>query len=248
MTVTYRELYQSRQKWNPRAINHTPLDNSTQEGVEAIQKVLALAIHLELPVGVWVADATKRELPISEDALKLLKSNIADETVHQRAFEFAIESYPVSEKIMDESQVIANAWIDLETEHPLFRPALLECGVFLLSLTVLNLIGGQSLFNLSFEVGRDEQRHIATNRSILRELGYNPSKPPSTMNDLKRQTIDWMIGDLVLNDLGVDKDFFIIASDDLVETGFSRDISELTGGAVYRPPFESRNKVLDYDY
>lgn len=243
MTANYETLLANRRKWKPTYLTPTPYDIEDGGVPVVIERILALALHLEIPVGNWITAATRRDLPVSDSALKLLRSNIGDENLHNIAFKRAIAAYPVSGSVMKDAESIAQEWI-ISPAHPLEKAALLECGVFMMSLAVMNICGGRSLFNLANNISRDEQRHIVTNRSVLREIGVDPQQPTPHLDVFRYHTLDWMFDSLNIPELVIDKDWFIQQSTRLVCTGRSPELSELTGGANYTPPFEVSNKAL----
>lgn len=236
-TLTYQQMLDSRGDWKPHAINRTPFEFTDDCLHQTIERIIALALTLEMPVGAWVGEATRRELPISETAKKLLLSNIADETVHDRAFRECAKVYPVSEQTLAEAQTIGQTWQDLP-DHPLHKAGIAENGMFLATLAVLNLCGGHSLASVSAKVSRDEQRHVATNRSILGEIGIDMYKPGSAIESLRVQTVDWCFRDFKVNDLGIDKDWILETTTELTRDGYSREMAELTDGSIYTPDFE----------
>lgn len=242
-TATYKSMLDSRVEWKAHGINRTPLEFSDESLPQTIERILSLGLVLEMPVGAFVGEATKRDLPISQDAKNLLLSNIKDETIHYRAFQECAKVYPVSQQTMSEAENICKAWESLES-HPLHVAGLLENGVFLASLAVLNLCGGHSLGRVAANVSRDEQRHVATNRSILGEIGIDMYQHQSKIERLRRQTIDWCFDGFSVGDLGIDKDWILEQSTLLSRDGESREMTELTMGSLYYPDFETEARLL----
>lgn len=243
MAVSFETLLNSKIKWTPQHIPRSPLEVDTPEATAMIDRILAMGLYLEMPVGAFVGQATKRDLPIPAIALKLLLSNISDETIHFQAISKASVVYPVSEKSRLDAQAIAKEW-DVASSHPLEKAALIEIGSFMVALAVLYFVGGDSLANLGFDIARDEIRHVAAHRAILRMIGLTPDNPPESIMNLRKQTVDWMIGDFTHPDLWLNKDWFLEQSLLLVTTGQSKELNELTGGSLYKPPFESSNRRL----
>ncbi len=224
-----------------------PVDPDT--GIDkAVQKILALGLQLELPVGQWVMEARKKELSnIPDVARKLLATNIKDEFAHERGIRFASEAYPISADILDESVLIADRWNSSEG-HIIERAALAETGVFLVSLAILRLAGGKSLAAMAEQISRDEQRHVTTNRGICRDIGLNPMNPHSGLRTLVKDTLDWVTDGFSIraDDIGesfdFDKDFLMRSSDSLIETGKAVQLDSLLSFSTYTPPFEVANK------
>lgn len=249
--TTYAALLQSRKnfrngkargfEWNPSPLPYAPLETEDNGIPQAIDRVLALAMQLELPVGEWVATATKKELPISNTAMELLLSNITDETVHYKAFSNAVELYPLSDRSMLDSSLIASQWM-ADNSHPIEKAMISECGVFLCSLAFLRLFGGVNLGTLAANVSRDEVRHVATNRGVMQDLGYNFMQPTKSLFNLSLDTVEWMIDGVTVP--GLDKDFFLEQSQLLITQGYAPELEELTDGAQDYAPFESDNRNL----
>jgi|SanBayMetagenome_1026888.scaffolds.fasta_scaffold00372_6 hypothetical protein len=248
--LTYRSLLESRNNYNSRngkctgfewtasKMPKTPLVQMSQGVPETVSKVIALALTLELNVGEWIADATKKELPVTEDAYKLLLSNIGDETLHYRAFQYAAEDYLLED--YKDTQAIFAEW-NTDDYHPIMKAAYAEMGVFLVSLSILRLFGGESLSMLAGNVSRDEMRHVATNRGVLANIGHD-FKQVGAIDKLVEKTLDWMMSDLKVP--GLDKDFFMTQSKLLISDGYAPELEELTNVADDYSFFESPNALL----
>lgn len=246
---TYDSLLQSRLnfrngkarglEWQPTKLPNTPLVQYTQGVPETVSKVLALALKLELPVGQWIAEATKSELPISEAAKKLLLSNVGDESIHDKAFNFLAEDYLMNYHI-PESDAIFKEW-NVDDYQPIYKSCYAEVGVFLVSLSILRLFGGESVSMVAANVSRDEMRHVATNRGVLSDIGHD-FKQSHKIDKLVDSTLDWLLCDLTVP--GLDKDFFLRQSKLLIQDGVAPELSELTNVADEISPFEHSNSFL----
>lgn len=248
--LTYRSLLQSRNNYNPKngkctgfewtaaKMPKTPLVQMTQGVPETVSKVIALALAMEIPVSDWIGQATKRDLPISSDALKLLLSNCADEITHYKAFEYAAEDY-----LLEDYKDTAAIFVEWNTDdyHPIMKAGYAEMGVFLVSLSILRLFGGESLSMLAGNVSRDEMRHVATNRGVLADIGHD-FKQVAAIDRVVEKTLDWMLWDLKVP--GLDKDFFMQQSKLLISDGYAPELEELTNVADDTSFFESPNSLL----
>lgn len=254
-TFTYQSLYESRCRygkpfyWKPQVLKKEAFDFDTDGVPECLERILAMALHLEIPVGSWVANANKQDLPISDVAHKLLRSNIGDENVHFYQFKHAVNAYGVSDQVMAEAEEIGKMWEQNES-HPLEKAQLAETGVFLTSLSLMRIAGGNSLCTVAMLVSQDETRHVATNRGILKDIGIDPSAPNQPLENLRNTTLDWLLEGLNLSgeylgfDFNLDREFFKEQATSLVTTGRSEVLEELTDGSSYTPPFESANRYL----
>ena len=264
-TITYEKLYTQRcyngvpHFWAPQEVLPLPFNLFSDEtlpvceswGVsEAVQRVIALALVLELPVGAWVGELTRTESSrISPVALKLLNSNIKDETFHFRGFERASKAYPISEKITREAQEIGECWTE-NSSSTIAKACFAETGVFLISLAILRLLGGKELANLAEQVSQDESRHVATNRGILVDLGESCTSPSLSLTALINGTLDWVAGDLCVpgkelcEDFDFNRDFLLKSSHSLVTTGLAPELDELMNFQVANSPFEVSNSSM----
>ena len=248
--ITYDNLLTSRLnyrngkarglEWKPVKMPYSPLEYD-QEGVpETIQKIIALALELELPVGEWVSQATKQELNISNIAKELLLSNIADETIHFKAFSYAAKDYLTESKYKKEAEIFFKEW-NTGNYHPIEKACYAEVGVFLVSLAVMRLFGGETLSTLAANISKDEMRHVATNRGVLSDMGHNFTEYRK-INNLVKETLDWMLSDLKV--AGINKEFFIKQSSLLINQGYAPELEKLTKGADDVSPFEHPNYIL----
>lgn len=243
--------------WNPSDIKPVPHTLIFDEDVEcenewkvneAIQRTLALGLFLELPVGEWVMEGRKVNLPTI--AKKLLQTNIADEAKHDLGFRLAARSYPIKNSILDEAEKISQIWLD-STEHPLVRARNAETGVFLAGgLAILRLAGGTSLSDMAEQIARDEARHVATNERVLMDLNMNPQSPSVSIRKMIKDTLDWLVGDLNIpgrfigENFSFNKNFVLESSDELIETGIAKRLNNLLDIQVTQSPMEMSNSSL----
>ena len=83
----YIHLHQRKRTWTPVAVSAgTLLDG----GEEVVQRALALRC-LEIPVGDFISDAMKGDLPDVKGCKGLLESNVLDEQKHDLALDYAAE-------------------------------------------------------------------------------------------------------------------------------------------------------------
>jgi hypothetical protein len=246
--LTYKSLLESRSnfrngkcrgyEWTPVKMPNTPLAQYSKGVPETVSKIISLALVLELPVGEWIGQATKSELPIDPVARELLLSNIIDETTHYNAFNHLANDYVIDE--YNDATHIFDKW-NTDDYHPITKACYAEVGVFLVSLTVLRLFGGESISMVAANVSKDEMRHVATNRGVLTDIGHD-FKAVNKIDTLVNETLDWMLCDLTVP--GLNKDFFMEQSRLLVTDGYAPELNELTNAADDISPFEHENRLL----
>lgn len=275
MSVSYKKLYLDRcikdgEKmlptfWRPPTIKKEPYgfwgssDMPVPEewGVDKlIQIIIGMGLVLELPVGEFIRDGMKGELPIeNHDGIdyvkKLLLTNSADEGRHYSGMMIAAEVYPISEDVMIKCTALKDAWVDLPG-HPILKAGSLEAGIFLVNLAILRLVGSPSLATLGRGISSDERRHVITNRHAVNDLGMNPWEPGKAIKDLMIDSFNYLLEDFTPTDsediLGIElsKDFFIQSGMDLLTLGSAPVLDSLVRTVDYSPAFEIGNAAL-YD-
>ena len=103
----YIHLHQRKRTWTPVQVSAGLLLDG---GEEVIQRALALRC-LEIPVGDFISDAMKGDLPDVKGCKELLQSNVVDEENHDIALNFAAEAHGVSPRFEAEAQKIKDAWL-----------------------------------------------------------------------------------------------------------------------------------------
>lgn len=261
--VTFAQLHQDRcyfanDKWVPNFWSPQPLQTSPHTlfgddsepvlpewGIrETVSRILALGLSCEIPVGELVLAGLAKELP-EEPGLEIaLRANIADEARHYKGFDYAIAAYGSDDADRSRADELTSMWQAFPA-HPIAAAAALETGIFLCTLGALRLFGGRSLAHLAAAVARDEYRHVAFNRGIVSLL-----KCDTNFGNPISETIDWLFTPLSIpadrTGVVVDRDFFIKAAFDLIETGQSIELDNLVYYSSHTLPFEVENSEL-YD-
>lgn len=264
MTAFFQELYNKRSYlnndgkqvphfWKPKKEKATDFcflsdSNRTIDesyGVQSvISRILSIALRLEIPVGEFISEATKKDLPQEEGLLLLLKSNIVDEAAHLKGVKFLIEEYPLNENDQEEADLITARWLEL-TCHPILAAFVIEAGILLPCLGMLRICGGKVICNAATQIGKDEARHYRTNWQCLHLLDI--SRTPSFLG-LVKDTLDFIYRDLLIpkSVFGVklDLDFFLKSSEDLIKKGKARTLDSLCNFSPQVAPFEVSNSAL----
>lgn len=252
----YAQLYSSRcygeegslkpHWWNPQPISEfrpqlfSVEDIQDEEVDKSLKKLIALGLELELPVGDFIRQASKRDLPKSQYMSKLLKSNIRDEAAHYKGFKYANDI--INTPYIEEAKLIREEWESMPS-HPIELARHLEVGVFLVTLGYMRIVGGSSLNHMAEEISRDESRHVSTNTQIVNDLGLK-----SDLLKHSNKIIDWIFdGSFSHPMLGysLTKDFFLQESKSLVIGGIAPRLQELIECCgAYVPPFETSNSDI----
>ena len=231
----YLHLHQRKRTWTPVAVSAgTLLDG----GEEVIQRALALRC-LEIPVGDFIADAMKGDIPQIEGCKELLISNVKDEENHDIALDFAAKAHGVNPRFEAEAERIKNAWLELD-RHPVLKAVVLERSVFFVLLPIFRFLGDTGLRTTSADISRDEQTHVAANTLVCQDLGL---KSDETINKLRRATIAWCLQSLKGESANkhLSQNFWMRSSDSLYTSGKATGLIETRASRM--PAFFETNNV-----
>ena len=236
----YIHLHQRKRTWTPVQVSAGTLLSG---GEEAVQRALALR-SLEIPVGDFIAEAMKGDLPQgieSEGCRELLLSNVKDEEKHDIALDFAANAHQIPDRLEKEAAHITKAWLELD-RHPVLKAVVLERSVFFVLLPIFRFLGDTGLRTTSADISRDETVHVAANTIVCQELGLKTDKE---LNKLRRATIAWVLKPLQgeANNKHLSSNFWLGCSDSLYSTGKAVGLSE-TRASRMPAFFETANQNL----
>ncbi len=233
----YLHLHQRKRTWTPVKVSAGTLLSG---GEEVIQRALALRC-LEIPVGDFISEAMKGDLPNIEGCKELLVSNVEDEIKHDIALDFAAKAHGVSPRFESEAKRIKKAWLELD-RHPVLKAVVLERSVFFVLLPIFRFLGDTGLRTTSADISRDEQTHVAANTLVCEELGLKSDK---TLNNLRRATIAWTLQSLQgdSDNKHLSSNFWLQSSDSLYERGKAEGLAE-TRASRMPAFFETANQNL----
>ena len=232
----YIQLHQRKRTWTPVAVEPGKL---LEGGEDVIHRALALRA-LEIPVGDFIADAMKGDLPEAEGCIELLKSNVVDEQNHDKALNYAAAAHQVPSQIEAEAQRITNAWLELD-RHPVLKAVVLERSVFFVLLPIFRFLGDTGLRTTSADISRDEQTHVAANTLVCEELGLKTDKE---LNKLRKATVGWVLQSLkgdVPEKKMLSANFWMSSSDSLYSRGKAENLTATKASRM--PAFFETNNV-----
>ena len=231
----YIQLHQRKRTWTPVEVSAGQL---MLGGEEVIQRALALRC-LEIPVGDFIEQAMKGDLPTDKGCLELLKSNVQDEEKHDIALNYAAKAHQVPEKLEAEAQRICKAWLKLD-RHPVLKAVVLERSVFFVLLPIFRFLGDTGLRTTSADISRDEQTHVAANSLVCGALGLTSDK---TINSMRRATMRWVLEPLQAeaDNKHLSENFWLKCSDSLYSSGKAQGLIETRASRV--PAFFEINNV-----
>lgn len=229
----YQKLLNRKRSWTPV---QTTAGKLTDGAEETIFRALAIR-HMELPVGGFITEALRHEVP--QRARELLLSNVVDEEKHDLALGFianAIGTDPVAEA---EALRLREAWI-AHPDHTITKALVAERAIFFVLLPFFRFNGDAGLRTVSADISRDEQIHVGTNSLVCEELGLKPSQ---SLDKLRKATINWILQPLKANpdNKYLDKNFWLTASDNLMYQGKAPELVETKRARV--PAFFEHNNV-----
>ena len=233
----YLHLHQRKRTWTPVQVSAGTL---LPGGEDVIQRALALR-NLEIPVGDFISEAMKGDLPDIEGCKELLVSNVEDEIKHDTALNFAAKAHGVSPRFEAEAQKIKQAWLELD-RHPVLKAVVLERSVFFVLLPIFRFLGDTGLRTTSADISRDEQTHVAANTLVCEALGLKSDK---ALNNLRRATIAWTLQSLQgdSDNKHLSSNFWLASSDSLYERGKAEGLAE-TRASRMPAFFETANQNL----
>jgi hypothetical protein len=231
----YIHLHERKRTWTPVQVSAgTLLDG----GEEVVQRALALRC-LEIPVGDFISEAMKGDLPDIEGCRELLLSNVTDEENHDIALNYAAQAHKIPSRFEAEAERIKNAWLELD-RHPVLKAVVLERSVFFVLLPIFRFLGDTGLRTTSADISRDEQTHVAANTLVCEELGLKSDKE---LNKLRRATVAWVLQSLKGEDTHkhISSNIWMASSDSFYTRGKAEGL--LSTRASRMPAFFETNNV-----
>ena len=233
-TTPYDKLLSRKRSWTPVRPTAGKLKPGSEE---AVFRALALR-HMELPVGDFIHEALKHEVP--ESSRQLLLSNIKDEEKHDLALGYIAEALGVDPQAEAEAVRLRDAWV-AHPDHTVLKAMVAERSIFFVLLPFFRFNGDAGLRTVSADISRDEQVHVAANSLVCRELNLTISK---SLDTLRKATIQWVMQPLKANeDNYLDREFWLQQSDSLMYSGKAEGLFE-TKRARMPAFFEHSNSNL----
>ena len=231
----YIHLHQRKRTWTPVQVSAGTL---LEGGEEVIQRALALRC-LEIPVGDFITDAMRGDLPDVKGCKKLLQSNVIDEEKHDIALNYAAAAHNVPGSFEREAGKIRDTWLELD-RHPVLKAVVLERSVFFVLLPIFRFLGDTGLRTTSADISRDEQTHVAANTLVCEALGLKSDK---TLNNLRRATVAWVLQSLQgeADNKHLSSNFWLNSSDTLYSRGKAEGLSDTRASRM--PAFFETNNV-----
>lgn len=235
MTTVYDKLKSRKRTWTPVRMTAGSIH---PEAHDVVLRALSLR-SLELPVGDFITQACRREIP--DAARELLLSNVADEERHDIALNYAADVHKPDH--YDAVGYFFATEANLHPDHPVLKAMVLERSVFFVILPMFRFLGDAGLRTLSADISRDEQVHVATNSFVCRDLGLTFS---DSLAKLRREIVEWVtapLNDEHPENRYLSRNFWLEQSDSLLYTGKAPGFDE-TKRARMPAFFEHSNNNL----
>lgn len=160
---------------------------------QAVQRCIALAVALELPVGHLALNGSESAEGY-QDIQTALTLNAHDEDNHFKAFEYAANAYGVPDYLFEEVEHFRDRLINLE-EDPVLLAGFMELTVFFVTLAMMRQYGSPDLKRLAHYVSRDEVTHVNTNYNLVDSFGLRFNNPDS-VDALRIEIVNWLTQDI----------------------------------------------------
>ena len=231
----YIHLHQRKRTWTPVQVSGGTL---LAGGEDVIKRALALRC-LEIPVGDFINEAMRGDLPDVRGCKQLLQSNVIDEEKHDIALNYAAQAHIIPDPIEREAQKIKETWFELD-RHPVLKAVVLERSVFFVLLPIFRFLGDTGLRTTSADISRDEQTHVAANTLVCEELGL---KSDSQLNKLRKATVAWVLQSLDAehDNKHLSSNFWMSSSDSLYSRGKAEGLGDTRASRM--PAFFETNNV-----
>ena len=231
----YIHLHQRKRTWTPVQVSGGTL---LAGGEDVIKRALALRC-LEIPVGDFINEAMRGDLPDVRGCKQLLQSNAIDEEKHDIALNYAAQAHIIPDPIEREAQKIKETWLELD-RHPVLKAVVLERSVFFVLLPIFRFLGDTGLRTTSADISRDEQTHVAANTLVCEELGL---KSDSQLNKLRKATVAWVLQSLDAehDNKHLSSNFWMSSSDSLYSRGKAEGLGDTRASRM--PAFFETNNV-----
>ena len=231
----YIHLHERKRKWTPVKVAAGKL---LEGGEDVIHRALALR-SLEIPVGDFIKDAMKGDLPMDVGCKELLLSNVVDEENHDEALNYAAEAHQIPDGIEKEAAKITKAWLELD-RHPVLKAVVLERSVFFVLLPIFRFLGDTGLRTTSADISRDEQTHVAANTLVCDALGLKSDKQ---LNNLRKATVAWVLQSLEAENANkhLSQEFWMASSNSLYTRGKAEGLMDTRASRM--PAFFETNNV-----
>ncbi|MFN7161376.1 MAG: hypothetical protein ACK4NC_07310 [Candidatus Gracilibacteria bacterium] len=227
----YSKLLSQKRKWKPINPVYTPV---VQGAEEVLSRALSLRI-MELSVADFLDNATKKDLPLDEDGMTLIRDNMSDESVHDMALNNLVASLPFSCDYPEAHQFKAFANELANKTHPIETVRTIEVGIFFIVLPILRFFGNSAAKTVASDISGDERIHVATHTKISKDIQTFTAY--KELSDFRREVVAWMTSPLSPDKVPAayskyaSQDFWLKQSDSLYFEGKADGLKDTKKGS-----------------
>lgn len=228
--ILFNKLLLAKAPWE---VTNTTMSPVKEGAKETIIRCLCLR-GLELPVGEWISEASKREQEnLGEQGTALLLSNIEDEDRHDKQLTNAWNAYKNmvsnTQDLVDQAPTILNRWLAMGNKyHPALVAFVAEAGVFIPMLTFFRRCGGVAMANIANDISRDEAIHLRAHREVSMTIAGQTIN--EDLDQLRKDTLDWIFYNLEVDEKVTGKfgkkQIYLDNSQSLVYNGVAKGFAE----------------------
>lgn len=210
---TLGNLIRKKREWRAFPLGDVNSFNFKTSHFQVLQRCLALALMLEIPVG-YMTNGASESYKLEKSEMLSLGHNSLDELNHYDAFKFASEAYNMPYYYVDEFYPIQKEVLEFaETENFILLSGFLELSIFFVTLSMMRKYGESQLINVARYVSRDESCHVNTNYYLVDKYQLNFDNFLG-VNQLRNKIINYLVEPLNQEE----KDFWHNQSESLMRT------------------------------
>lgn len=228
----FTELANDRLIWQPIDILDEPLAPITGAR-ECFNRIVALGLELELPVGSFIRAAIERVSDIPKTAIKGMIENIIDEEKHFDAFSRISNVYTPTEYDLISASIFRQELLHF-SYNPIAKARDLETLVFLPIQAILRVYGGEALERVVADISHDEYRHTNFGWELSTVLKIHRNRD---FESICKRVFEWTIKPLDEQQ----KQFWTDVFAEMQEQGYSEKLDAVLNYGIHKAPFELSN-------
>ena len=128
----YQNLLERKRKWTPVQTTAGKFRDGSED---TIRRALA-ARHMELPVGTFITEGLKKDVP--DHARALLEDNVKDEIRHDLALQYIVNAHGADENAEKEAKRIRDAWIQ-HPDHTIVKALVAARAIFFVQIFISSI-------------------------------------------------------------------------------------------------------------
>lgn len=229
----FTQLTNEKRDWKPTNLpSNEPISVDTPGVYESFQRITALGLELELPVGSFIRAALEKIDDIPPTAIRGLITNIQDEENHFVAFQNIAKVCQPFGTVIKAAEFRKQL---IKSKHnPLAKARDLETLIFLPIQAIMRVYGSEALERLIADISHDEYRHtnfgweLSTILKIARDKEFE---------QLCFEVMSWVVAPMEERLRMLWLNIF----KDIQDSGYSASMDAMLNYGVHKAPFEISN-------